>query len=134
MKPTTTTDMTPAGLQARADAFAMCAGTMAFRIRRDVFFDQATGLIAFADNNPDEGRPERLSALRERLSAEGVVERAVGGYADPEDDQPPYATPYTVVLLLDVPAEDGMSRRSGVWPVRDAVRATVGEIGLTHVG
>ncbi|QDT16380.1 hypothetical protein [Alienimonas californiensis] len=134
MQLSTKTAMTQTGLTARANAFAACAGTMAFRIRRDVFFDQVTGLIAFADNNPDEGRPERLSALRERLSAEGVVERAVGGYGDPEDDHPSYAMPYTVVLLLEVPVKDGMSRRSGVWPVRDAVQATVGEIGLTHVG
>ena len=131
---TTKTIQTQAELTARADAFALCAGTMAFRIRRDVFFDAETGLIAFADNNPDEGRPERLAALRTRLSAEGVVERAVGGYADPDDDQPDDADPYTVVLLLDVPVEDGMSQRSGACTVRNTVRATVGEIGLTHVG
>ncbi|QDT16742.1 hypothetical protein [Alienimonas californiensis] len=130
MKSTTKTAMTQAELTARANAFAVCARTMAFHVQREVFFDAETGLIAFADNSPDENRPPRLAALRARLDAEGVTERAFGGCSAPDDERHDWADPHTVVLLLDVPENEGLNRQSGMWPVGEAVCATVGEIGL----
>ncbi|MFH5806240.1 hypothetical protein [Alienimonas sp. DA493] len=130
MKTTTKIAMTQTELTARANAFAVCAKTMTPDVQREVFFDGETGLIAFADNSPDDGRPARLAALRARLDAEGVTERAFGGCGAPDDGRQDWADPHTVVLLLEVPEKKELNRQSGIWPVGEAVRETVGEIGL----